>query len=789
MKNIILFTFVFILSFNKLHGFSQDKILYQTVRGSIIDDITKQPLIHAHIIILNSEPLKGTMTDEKGNFVIQHVPVGRHSFKISYIGYRTKLLNNLMITSAKELVLKIKLKESIIMLDGIVISPQTGKTRPNNDMAVISTRQFTIEETDKFAGSFGDISRMVVNYAGVTAISNQRNDIIIRGNNPTGLLWRLEGVDIPNPNHFGDLGTTGGAITILNNNVLSNSDFFIGAFPAEYGNALAGVFDLELRSGNNFKREHTLQLGYNGLEIGIEGPFSSNSNASYIANYRYSTLAAVKNLGFNLSVVPYYQDLTFKLNFPNFLGGSTSIFGIGGLSHLTLNESEKDQEDWSYKKAAKDVFVESDMGTIGLNHHLILSENTIIQTNIALSGEYNKTDIDSIHIDNPHIKYPVNRNQFREWKYVISSKLISKLNAKNNFQTGISMKRFFTQYNDSFLTSTDNFKTLLDTKIQFNLYQAYIQWKYIFSGKLSSSCGLHYQHFTYNDRTVLEPRFGINWNISDRHSLNFGIGLHSQLQTHFVYEIQTILNSGEIIKSNKNLDFSKSRHFIIGYNYLFNRNLRLIIEPYYQSLYNIPVNPEIPGFSMLNSGKDYHPYKEENLVNKGSGENYGIDITFERFFSNHYYFLTTLSLYESKYTGYDKQKRNTAFNGNFVLNCLGGYEFKAGKNNLFGIDVKTLWAGGRRYIPVDLQASHASGYTVYNWEHAYEKRQKDYFTLDIRIYFTLNRPGFNIEWSMDFQNITNHKNIFLQRYDQTSGKMKTEYQLGFIPVGKIKIEF
>jgi hypothetical protein len=178
----------------------------------------------------------------------------------------------------------------VYTLDDVTVRPDIRKDQAINEMAVVSARSFTIDETERYAGSLGDPSRMAANFAGVTSVSDQRNDIVIRGNSPLGLLWRLEGLEIPNPNHFGSIGTTGGPISMLNINHLTNSDFYTGAFPAEYGNALAGAFDIRMRNGNNQKHEFMGQMGFNGFELGAEGPFSSNSQASYMANFRYSTL-------------------------------------------------------------------------------------------------------------------------------------------------------------------------------------------------------------------------------------------------------------------------------------------------------------------------------------------------------------------------------------------------------------------------------------------------------------------------------------------------------------------
>src|SRR6056297_3149497 len=304
-----------------------DKIT-QNIRGKIIDKDSKSPLPGATVLITSAKPVKGTSSDADGKFRFEDVPVGRKDIKVSYVGYGSKQIRYLILKSAKELVLTIELEENVQKIDEVVVKGYR-KDQPINDMAKVSARSFSIEETEKYAGSWGDPSRMAQNYAGVISAGDQRNDIIIRGNPPIGLLWRLEDINIPNPNHFGALGATGGPVSMLNNNLLTNSDFFTGAFPAEYGNALSGVFDLKMRNGNNEKREYTGQVGFNGFELGAEGPFSSENRASYLANYRYSTLSITDKLGFNLGVgaIPEYQDLNFKVQLP-WKKGKLTIFGL-----------------------------------------------------------------------------------------------------------------------------------------------------------------------------------------------------------------------------------------------------------------------------------------------------------------------------------------------------------------------------------------------------------------------------------------------------------------------------
>lgn len=304
--------------------------LTQTIRGRVTDKTTKIGLPGATIIVLGHK--EGTTTDNQGYFRLDQVLVGRQTVRITYVGYREIVLNNLIVNSAKELIVQAELEEAVVQAAEVVIKAKADKDKPINDLVGVSARMFTVEETSRYAGAFMDPARLVTNFAGAQNPRNDRNDVVVRGNSPLGVLWRLEGVDIPNPNHFAFLGSSGG-ISILNTNTLANSDFLTGAFPAEYGNRTAAVFDLNLRTGNNSRYEYTGQLGIGGLEFGVEGPIQRDKHSSFLASYRTFSLQSIQKLGINLDVsngLPDFQDMAFKVNLPSEKWGSVTIFGIGG---------------------------------------------------------------------------------------------------------------------------------------------------------------------------------------------------------------------------------------------------------------------------------------------------------------------------------------------------------------------------------------------------------------------------------------------------------------------------
>ena len=762
----------------------------QTVRGVVVDVQSQSPLPGANIILENSEPLVGTGTNGEGEFRLTEIPVGLQNFRVTMVGYEPVYLRNIQVNSGKEIILKIEMEEKINQIQEIVVKSYDKKAQPLNEMANVSARSFTVAETERYAGTWFDPSRMAANYAGVSAAGDQRNDIIIRGNSSLGLLWRLEGIDIPNPNHFGTLGSTGGPISILNNNLLTNSDFFTGAFPAEYGNAMAGVFDLQMRSGNNEKREYTAQVSMNGLELGIEGPFSTNSKASYLANYRYSTLALFDmfDINFGVSGVPQYQDLSFKINVPGTKAGKFTMFGVGGTSYIEVLSKDRDADDWTFGKDNLDFTFGSDMGVVGLSHLYFINKNARLKTSLSVSATRSSAKIDSSFFDKPSKIYYGDKSS--EIRYSLSSKYTHKFNAKNTFNAGYNFELYQVHYEDSFLLPDDNFRKLSQANDEnMFLLQAYSQLQHKFTQNLSVYGGIHYQHFTLNNTYSLEPRASFKWNFIPKHSLSFGAGVHSQLQPRLVYFMETPLPDGSVSYTNKNLDFSKSNQFVLSYDYLISKDIRIKTEAYYQYLYQIPVEQKNSHYSAINYGTKFFLERVDSLTNTGTGQNYGLEFTFEKFLSNNYYILITASLFDSKYTGSDNIKRNTIYNGNYVVNFLTGYTFDIGKNSALSIDFKTVFAGGKRYIPVNMYASELAGKEVLDFTQAYDPQYNPYFRLDGRISYKMNFSKCNMEVAFDIQNLTKQENILLQTYDPTTNSIRNDYQLGMFYIFLIRVQF
>ena len=763
----------------------------QVIRGTVTDEVMELPLPGATVVILGSDPIIGTVTDENGKFKLENLPFGRYDIKVSFIGYKDGYVTNLELFSGKEVVVDVKLKEQVVQMDEVTVTAKIDKTRPLNDIAFISARTFTPEETERYAGTFGDPSRMAQNYAGVMSAGDGRNDIIIRGNSPMGLLWRMDGIHIPNPNHFGASGTTGGPVTMLNSNLLSNSDFLTGAFPAEYGNALSGVFDLNMRSGNNENYEFVGQIGFNGFELGAEGPFSKKHNTSFLVNYRNSTIAVLDAIGLKSisgSSVPYYQDFTFKIDIPTEKAGRWVLFGLGGISNIKVWDSEKEDDEFSYGLTGTDTDFGSDMGVIGLSNLYFFSKKTKLKTGIYASGTNAVTSVDSLVGENK-IKQQYYRSSNAETNFGLTSKLTHKFNAKNTLVAGLILDMYKVSFIDStYRSETDDYFKNTDTKGDMGLYQLYSQWKHNFTDNFSVTAGLHFQYFGLNGSNVTEPRAALEWNPAPDKTISFGYGLLSQTQPKLIYFARAELPDGTGIETNRNLNFTRSNQFVAGYQQLFGQNWRFKSEIYYQALDKVPVSKSIPDYSVLNEGAYFYISLEDSLINKGTGANYGMEFTMEKFFSKNYYILTTVSLFRSLYKGYNGNEHPSAFDNKFVINALAGYEIPI-KTNKLSFDIKGVYAGGNPYTPIDVEASKIKNEPVYIEDKAFSKHHPDYFRIDFKISFRLNWGKTDQEWVLEIQNLTNHQNVFQQVWDPANKELKLDYQQGFYPMFKYRILF
>jgi hypothetical protein len=777
--------------------------LLQRIRGKVVDKEAQFPLTGVQVLPMNhTNP--DTVTDSNGFFLLENIPLGKQTLQFLYTGYQPVLLRDVLVTSGKEVILPVEMEETADRrMNEVTIKT---KRATINEMALVSTRMFDVQETERYAGSRADPARMASNFAGVQGSDDSRNDIIVRGNTPQGILYRLEDIDIPNPNHFAGAGNTGGPVTMLNTKTLGNSDFLMSAFPAGYGNATSGIFDLKMRNGNNRQYEATAQLGLLGTELAVEGPLSRKSGSSFLATYRYSTLKLFEGLNIKIGTnsIPAYQDAAFKLNFPLSKKTNLSFWGIGGLSRINLVVSNLNSPpDELYGQSDRDQYYHSNTGVIGSSFSHTFNMRTYTKVTVA----YTVSDIGANH-----------DKVFRNAGYQVDSlkpilgfsfltqSLVShwfvnhKLSSRHTFRAGIINNLYLLQLTDSsrqYPVTQQQWQRREDYKGNTNLLQAYVQYKYRPSDQLTITAGLHAQYLSHNGSKSLEPRAALRYTPGkgNKGIFTLGYGLHSMMQPLYQYFTQLPQATAGYLH-NYNIGFSRSHHLAGGYERMLGGLFRLRSEVFYQYLFRIPIERRNgSAYSGINQGATFDRLFPDTLWNGGTGYNYGIELTIEKNFSRGYYFLFSGSLFESKAKGNDDVFRNTDYNGHFAFNLLGGYEKKIGKNSTLFTGAKITWAGGRRYSPPDVAASNTRGDLVLVDSQLNTLRFPDYFRSDLKLGIRVNTRQLTHEIALDLVNILGTRNILSLTYSPDLAAQGNaypfyrQYQLGFLPLFYYKVDW
>lgn len=757
----------------------------QVVRGTVVDRDTKSAIPGANIVIANSNPFVGTTSDDQGLFRFEDIQPGRITLYVTCMGYEKLTIPNLVVISGKESILELEMTQSFKQIGEVKVNGKNGKRgQVLNEMALLSARTVTVEETKRYAGSLDDPSRMVSAFAGVTSNPSGLNEIVVRGNSPKGIQWRLEGVEIPNPNHFSHQGTTGGPINALSSNMLSTSDFFMGAFSPEYGNVLSGIFDMKMRTGNNEQHEFTLGVGALGMDVAAEGPFKKGNRSSYNFNYRYSTLALMDNLKLvDFGGVPKYQDLSFKTNFVTQKAGTFSVFGLMGLSNISLDE-KNEQEEVVFKGDQ-----ESRFGVVGANHLLLINSNSFIRTSVSVSNNGSGFKGQSLFDDGRF--YESMKRNWNNNSLQVSSRYSNRVTANLRLMMGIDYKHMFYDLKDEMRYQNDlRWRTFVDMNENTGMLQSIVSGKYRIVRNLNLVGGLHYTHFMLNNSKALEPRVAVKWDATPRSSLNLGYGKHSMVENIVTYFSNVYDENMNVTTPNKDLGLTKANHFILGYDQRISKNINVKMELYYQDLYDVPVeNRASSNYSIIN---DPHGSSYNWLVNKGKGRNYGVELTVERFFDNNYYFLFTGSLYETEYKTLSNVWYPTLYDGNYASNFLIGKEFVLGrpeKGNTLNLNTKVLYNGNRRNLPIDLEASRKLGDAVYDTSNPYAHRLGNIFQANFTASLKFNRKHVTHEILADFYNVFNNQGRVREYYNQFSKEVNYEKQLGLMPNIMYRIHF
>lgn len=763
-------------------GFAQQ----QNLQGVVKNSFTELPIEDVTVKLrLNDSIVASTFTNKGGAFLFVNIPLAIYDVSFSHLEYEAFILPDITLTSSRTENINVELVEAFKQLDEFTINPHKDRSKNNNEMSTNSVKTIYLQDMQKLAGSLDDPIRVAGMMPGVTSdAAFSENFVSIRGNSPRGLKYQLEGVEVINPSHFARIGSSGGTFTIFSMQLLDKSDFFTGAFPAEYSNALSGVMDVNFRRGNQATRESSISIGTLGIDLSTEGPFNEKMKSSYLINYRYSVVGLARLIGYPTQ--PTYQDLSFVLNFPQ-EKGEIKVFGIAGTSDRkrlatidsTLWESDLDRYNLSLR---------SEMVMVGATYDRHFGEKNLLKVT-TVGSAFRQID-NRNYLLSEATEIIRSKNEYNSAPITAAVSLKHKFSRRHTNKTGGSFE--YASHNWEVLRY--NFETnYLDTNVigkgSSQTAKAYAQSRIFLTEKTVLNIGVTSLYYSVNNKITLEPRIGLSYQTKRKGKLSLALGKHSQVEHFATYLYQERDSAGSLSFPNKNLEFVKAYHAIGGFKTTIFKNHYFNVEVYYQYLYDIPTEKN-GTFSMANIAELQQVRALENI---GTGENYGIDFGIERYASKGLYYMINASIFESNYVDGLGIKRSTEFDQKFNIKFLAGKEYivgeKKGKTNFLGWNTNVSYVGGRPYTPINLEASELNKETVYNESLAYSNRERNLLFADVTFTYKINKPKRTAVWSLQIKNIFSNGAAIYREYDPLTQQETTVKSSSFFPNLSYKIQF
>lgn len=766
------------------------EIKNQIIRGQIVDRTTGQGLENAYVELLNYTPKITALSLENGAFELKNVPVGHQRIRVEIRGYYETVYSEYVV-AGKQSVITIAMDEEVSQ--SIVVVEAEGskrkdkgryrnaKTAVTDEMNTVSVHAFNIEEVTKYVGGYGDPARTLTNFPGLYNIDDTQNYIVSRGNSPYGIQWMVEGVPIENPHHFATMGNTGSIFTLLNNNLLGNSDFVNGALSAQYHNVYSGIFDVKMRRGNNERFEFTAQLSTLGAEFVAEGPFKKKG-ASFAIALRTGIFDLLQVIGADIgsNAIPRFYDANLKIDIPTKRAGHFSIFGFGGLSDVDILDAEKDTSDL-FAEPNIDLYVNNGLALVGIKHVMPFDKQTSLTTTLSYLLEDGHSYRDSIQQDTiwmPHFDV----KNFRQ-RIGLSSILNKKFTPKFVLKTGVHAYLHFISIWERWLQRDETKTWAEDIHV---LTSAFVQGQYKFSSRLVLTLGVQGMYWSLNkDSWAVEPRLAFNWYIGKRHKLSLGYGWHSKIQTFPMSFLVKKLPDGSYDQTNRALGPTRSHHLVLSYDVYLTKFWGIRSNIYAQYTTNIAVQNQPSSISLANYGATSLYPDVVGWQSTGTAFSYGAELSIEKYFSHGYYGLVSGTYQRAFYRASDLVWRNSAFDAQYIANMVVGKEFKIGKqkrNALYG-DLRFNLHGGLPYVPVDLEASKIVGREVLDYSNAYNQRLGIYKRIDLRLGIRINHRKKRISHHIYVEviNLANFKNDLTEVYDPINEEVIRTKQFGFVP--------
>ncbi|MBC8045070.1 MAG: TonB-dependent receptor [Rhizobacter sp.] len=742
-----------------------------TIEGSVIDRQTKQEIIGAKIQVITGRGdtalSQGALSDAQGNFRIENVPVGTHRLKITATDYKLFIKTDVAVSSAQSTKLSLELKSDIATASEVVVTADYLFAKSED--AKVSSNMLSREEIRRAPGSVEDVSRMVQSLPGVAVASDARNDLIVRGGAPSENFTMIDGIEIPNINHFGSQGAGGGPIGMINSDFIEDVTFSAGGFGARYGDRLSGVMDIRYREGDRNRIAGKFDLGLAGAGFVIEGPVQQGKS-SFIVSARKSYLDLIVGAT-GLTAVPNYSNFNVKATYEISPEHRLSFIGLGGVDDIFI-KGDQAEDETSNDRIRNNGW----QGIAGLSHKWLAGKQTYIQT--SLSGDVYRYFTD---VNNAGVQTYINSSY--EGEAVMRSDFSHRLSPSDELQGGVNA-RYIRNSNDVYIKSDTNEYGKTFGDINYSATAAtyklggYVQYsKQFFGNRLGVTGGARVDYFEFlNNSTAVSPRLSASYALQSNLKVNAAWGLYHQAPPM----VWLMADS-----RNRDLKYAETQHLVGGIEYYPFEDVKVTLEVFSKDTRDYAASLRDSSVSYANVGADFGASGLEHLTSGSTGYARGVEFFVQKKFTTRFYGQVNYSYSQIRFAGLDGVLRAGSYDYQNIFTVIAGYKI----TDAIEVSGKWRFVGGRPYTPYDVALSGAAGQGILDLSQVNGARFSDYHRLDVRADFRFNFAGLAVVSYIDLQNTYNRQNIERLSWNEKTNRPQELYQWSFLPAGGVKVEF
>lgn len=740
------------------------------ITGRVLDKVTKEPVVGATVKVVGTE--LGAVADVNGKFTIQNIPVGTYQVKVSAVGYESTIRADVVVATARPYILVVELAEKSVEGQEVEVVADYFKRRKADSPT--SEQNFTYEEIRRLPGGFEDVVRAVSTLPGVSVASAGRNDLLVRGGAPSENLFLIDGIEVPNINHFGTQGFGGGPISFVNLDYVREVNFSTGGFGVKYGDKISSVVSLDLRNGREDRTGGKLNLSASQFGFNVEAPLSKDGQYLFSARRSYLDLI-FKAAGF--SFVPEYYDFLGKVTYNLGGGNEVSALGIGVINNVRLfNDTPEKRFDNSR------LLDNTQYQFIGGVTWRKVFKGGLVSTTLG------RTRVDYRFQQRDTLQNPFFRNNSIEDEFNLRSDVTLALSKATELSFGVQGKTIGFSA-DVLLKSRETSAVIVDRQLndRFTKGAAYLQLLQRF-GRLTATLGGRVDYFDgINQKFYPAPRGSLSYALTDKITLSVSAGRYTQSPSYIWLVAE---------ESNRNLKNIQTNVGIAGFEYILQPDLKFSIEGYYKQYGNYAASLNRPFFVIANTGAGFGGDEDgfasfglEPLVSLGKGRAYGVEFFVQKKLSETpYYGIASLTIGKSEFQGVDGVFRPSNFDQRVIFSLSGGYRF----DEKWELGIKFRYASGRPFTPVGAQGDRTFGFRLTNLDPNFFNSQRlpDFHALDLRLDRRWQFNAWTLITYLDIQNIYNRKNENPPRWNPRENQLETTGgQIGLLPSIGINAEF